>query len=106
MIASVLSPAKVEKVLPAEDGEKAATVVVPDYQLSLAIGKEGQNVRLAAKVSGWKIDIKSETQFAEQLREQGLTMEEAMGGEAPAQQDVDFADDYYPQQDQDAGYEQ
>ena len=63
LIASVLSPAKVEKVLPAEDGEKAATVVVPDYQLSLAIGKEGQNVRLAAKVSGWKIDIKSHSQF-------------------------------------------
>ena len=63
LIASVLSPAKVEKVLPADDGEKAATVVVPDYQLSLAIGKEGQNVRLAAKVSGWKIDIKSHSQF-------------------------------------------
>ena len=63
LIASVLSPAKVEKVRPAEDGEKAATVVVPDYQLSLAIGKEGQNVRLAAKVSGWKIDIKSHSQF-------------------------------------------
>lgn len=63
LIASVLSPAKVEKVIPAADGEKAATVVVPDYQLSLAIGKEGQNVRLAAKVSGWKIDIKSHTQF-------------------------------------------
>lgn len=63
LIASVLSPAKVEKVIPAADGEKAAVVVVPDYQLSLAIGKEGQNVRLAAKVSGWKIDIKSHTQF-------------------------------------------
>ena len=65
LIASVLSPAKVEKVLPAEDGEKAATVVVPDYQLSLAIGKEGQNVRLAAKVSGWKIDIKPQSQALE-----------------------------------------
>ncbi len=63
LIASVLSPAKVEKVLPAEDGEKAATVVVPDYQLSLAIGKEGQIVRLAAKFSGWKIYIKSHSQF-------------------------------------------
>ena len=67
LIASVLSPAKVEKVLPAEDGEKAATVVVPDYQLSLAIGKEGQNVRLAAKVSGWKIDIKSQSQMEESM---------------------------------------
>ena len=63
LIANVLSPAKVEQVIVAEDGEKSATVVVPDYQLSLAIGKEGQNVRLAAKVSGWKIDIKSHSQY-------------------------------------------
>lgn len=62
LITNVLSPAKVEKVI-IEDEEKNATVVVPDYQLSLAIGKEGQNVRLAAKVSGWKIDIKSHTQY-------------------------------------------
>lgn len=58
----MLSPAKVEKVI-VEDEENTATVIVPDYQLSLAIGKEGQNVRLAAKVSGWKIDIKSHTQY-------------------------------------------
>ncbi len=63
LITNVLSPAKVEDVIPAEDGTKAAIAVVPDYQLSLAIGKEGQNVRLAAKVSGWKIDIKSHTQY-------------------------------------------
>ncbi len=62
MISSALSPAKVEKVFIHED-EKSATVVVPDYQLSLAIGKEGQNVRLAAKLCGWKIDIKSHTQY-------------------------------------------
>lgn len=62
LISNVLSPAKVEKVMPDEE-EKTAVVVVPDYQLSLAIGKEGQNVRLAAKVSGWKIDIKSHTQY-------------------------------------------
>ena len=67
LIANVLSPAKVEQVIVAEDGEKSATVVVPDYQLSLAIGKEGQNVRLAAKVSGWKIDIKSHTQYEAML---------------------------------------
>jgi N utilization substance protein A len=42
------------------------TVVVPDYQLSLAIGKEGQNARLAARLTGWKVDIKSESQFAEE----------------------------------------
>ena len=63
LIASVLSPAKVEEVIVDESGEKSATVIVPDYQLSLAIGKEGQNVRLAAKVSGWKIDIKSHSQY-------------------------------------------
>ena len=62
LISNVLSPAKVEKVIIDEAEEKIATVVVPDYQLSLAIGKEGQNVRLAARVSGWKIDIKSHTQ--------------------------------------------
>ena len=63
-IASALSPAKVISVEPFE-GETGARVVVPDYQLSLAIGKEGQNARLAAKLTGWKIDIKSETQMAE-----------------------------------------
>ena len=61
-ISKVLSPAKVEKVVINED-EKTAIAVVPDYQLSLAIGKEGQNVRLAAKLCGWKIDIKSHTQY-------------------------------------------
>lgn len=65
LIANVLRPAKVEDVFIVSDSdeEKAALVVVPDYQLSLAIGKEGQNVRLAAKVSGWKIDIKSHSQY-------------------------------------------
>ena len=49
----------------ADDDEKTAKVIVPDYQLSLAIGKEGQNARLAAKLTGFKIDIKSETQVRE-----------------------------------------
>ena len=60
-IAKALSPAKVLMVYVNED-EKAARVVVPDSQLSLAIGKEGQNARLAAKLTGWKIDIKSQSQ--------------------------------------------
>ena len=64
LVSSALSPAKVEQVYVDEE-EAAATVVVPDFQLSLAIGKEGQNVRLAAKLCGWKIDIKSHTQFEE-----------------------------------------
>lgn len=62
LIKNVLSPAKVEDVIIDEE-ENAATVVVPDYQLSLAIGKEGQNVRLAARLCGWKIDIKNHTQY-------------------------------------------
>ncbi len=64
LISNVLSPANVEEVLIDEE-EKMAMVVVPDHQLSLAIGKSGQNVRLAAKLCGWKIDIKSHTQFEE-----------------------------------------
>lgn len=63
-IANSLSPAKVISVDVNED-EKVSKVVVPDYQLSLAIGKEGQNARLAAKLTGWKIDIKSESQAKE-----------------------------------------
>ncbi len=61
-IANSLSPSKVVKVI-ANEKEKSALVVVPDYQLSLAIGKEGQNARLAAKLTNWKIDIKSESQY-------------------------------------------
>lgn len=64
LVANSLSPAKVSDVQIHED-EKVARAIVPDYQLSLAIGKEGQNARLAAKLTGWKIDIKSETQAAE-----------------------------------------
>ena len=63
-IANSLSPSKVTKV-DVEESERSAIVVVPDYQLSLAIGKEGQNARLAAKLTGWKIDIKSETQYGD-----------------------------------------
>ena len=63
-IANSLSPSKVVKVIPS-DKEKSTLVIVPDYQLSLAIGKEGQNARLAAKLTNWKIDIKSESQYNE-----------------------------------------
>jgi len=64
LIENALSPAKVIAVM-ADADEKSARVVVPDYQLSLAIGKEGQNARLAARLTGFKIDIKSETQARE-----------------------------------------
>ena len=63
-VANALSPSKVIDVQVNEE-ERSTTVVVPDYQLSLAIGKRGQNARLAAKMTGWKIDIKSETDARE-----------------------------------------
>ncbi len=63
-VAKALSPARVREVL-VDDETKEATVIVPDDQLSLAIGREGQNARLAAKLTGWKVDIKSQTEFSE-----------------------------------------
>ncbi|MFZ5642396.1 MAG: transcription termination factor NusA [Bacillota bacterium] len=69
-VAASLSPAKVVAV-EIWDEEKVARVIVPDYQLSLAIGKEGQNARLAAKLTNWKIDIKSESQMEEIYRQEG-----------------------------------
>jgi len=69
-VANALSPSKVISVTLYPE-EKMARVVVPDYQLSLAIGKEGQNARLAAKLTGWKIDIKSESQMAELAKQAG-----------------------------------
>ena len=70
-IANALSPAKVVSVAVNED-EKISRVVVPDYQLSLAIGKEGQNARLAAKLTGWKIDIKSESQAENEILDDSM----------------------------------
>ena len=75
LISNVLSPAKVERVF-VSDSEKTATVIVPDHQLSLAIGKEGQNVRLAAKLCGWKIDIKNQTQYQREYEEELEAFEE------------------------------
>jgi N utilization substance protein A len=66
-VANALQPAKVKEVRIDPDTQ-TASVIVPDYQLSLAIGKEGQNARLAARLTGWRIDIKSETQFADEQR--------------------------------------
>lgn len=75
LIENALSPAKVVSVEVSKE-EKSARVIVPDYQLSLAIGREGQNARLAARLTGYKIDIKSESQIngyyeEEQWQEQG-----------------------------------
>jgi N utilization substance protein A len=67
LVANALQPAKVKEVR-IDESTGTALVIVPDYQLSLAIGKEGQNARLAARLTGWRIDIKSETQIADESR--------------------------------------
>ena len=77
LIQNALSPAKIVAVF-ADPDEKSAKVVVPDYQLSLAIGKEGQNARLAARLTGYKIDIKSETQAKDAV---GFRMEDYLDDE-------------------------
>ena len=78
-IANALSPAKVIKVnLQKDKGGKTATVVVPDDQLSLAIGREGQNARLAAKLTGWRIDIKNASEMEELRREEEAKLAEAV----------------------------
>ena len=83
LIENALSPAKVISVM-ADPDEKKASVIVPDYQLSLAIGKEGQNARLAARLTGYKIDIKSETQAKD----------------APGFRYEDYIDDEYEDEDE------
>ena len=127
LIENALSPAKVILVA-ADEEEREAQVIVPDYQLSLAIGKEGQNARLAARLTGYKIDIKSETQ----ARESGLLDELEMGyedgfegytdepliggaeedwpqdggsgeGEYPESADGEYAPEGYPQEEQPGG---
>ena len=88
-ISNALSPAKVIRVDINEE-DKAARVVVPDHQLSLAIGREGQNARLAARLTGWKIDIKSEAQYRAVLEEELMSrFEQAVDETAPD----DFEDD-------------
>jgi N utilization substance protein A len=77
-VAKALSPARVREVLVDDDG-KQATVIVPDDQLSLAIGREGQNARLAARLTGWRIDIRSETEFARDETDSGYEEEEVGG---------------------------
>ena len=101
LIENALSPAKVICVV-ADEEEREAQVIVPDYQLSLAIGKEGQNARLAARLTGFKIDIKSETQ----AREMGLF--EQMGlqyGDAPEDTYEEEIQDDYQDYDSEAGQE-
>ena len=95
LIENALSPAKVISVM-ADPDEKTAMVIVPDYQLSLAIGKEGQNARLAARLTGFKIDIKSETQaresgdfdFYEEDYEEESYEEDSYGDEGYEEEDI------------------
>ena len=93
LIQNALSPAKIVAVF-ADPDEKTAKVVVPDYQLSLAIGKEGQNARLAARLTGYKIDIKSETQAIEsgELPENYMEL-----GEGVYEEDVYDENEEYPE---------
>jgi N utilization substance protein A len=78
-VTNAISPAKVQRVSIVDDAEKVMEVVVEDKQLSLAIGKKGQNVRLAAKLTGWKIDIKSEEEKRREVEAQFGALE--VGGE-------------------------
>jgi N utilization substance protein A len=78
-VAKALSPARVREVI-VDDAERQATVIVPDDQLSLAIGRDGQNARLAARLTGWRVDIKSETEFAQDEEEIEYEGEEQADG--------------------------
>ena len=82
-VAKALSPARVREVH-VDDETKEATVIVPDDQLSLAIGRDGQNARLAARLTGWKVDITSETEFAQQEEDIEYEGEEAADGRCMA----------------------
>ena len=93
LIENALSPAKVISV-EANPDEKAARVIVPDYQLSLAIGKEGQNARLAARLTGYKIDIKSETQARASGEFDDVIKEEFAEPESEVVNESETADSY------------
>lgn len=100
LLTSALQPAKVVRVIVAPGGEQAM-VIVPDDQLSLAIGKNGQNVRLAAKLTGRRIDIMSETQYQENMRKKA---EEAFAGALPALEQIDGIGPKIAQKLKTAGY--
>jgi N utilization substance protein A len=85
-VTNAISPAKVQRVSIVDDAEKVMEVIVEDKQLSLAIGKKGQNVRLAAKLTGWKIDIKSEE---EKRREVEIQLGALEIGDTPPEEGVE-----------------
>jgi transcription termination/antitermination protein NusA len=82
-VAKALSPARVREVI-VDDEERQATVIVPDDQLSLAIGRDGQNARLAARLTGWRVDIKSETEFSQEDQDVEYEGEETFDGRCMA----------------------
>ncbi len=86
-VTNALSPAKVQRVSIVDDGERVMEVVVEDRQLSLAIGKKGQNVRLAAKLTGWRIDIKSEEDKRKEVEAQFEGLEAGITTEGPVEPD-------------------
>jgi N utilization substance protein A len=88
-VTNALSPAKVQRVSIVDDRERVMEVIVEDKQLSLAIGKKGQNVRLAAKLTGWRIDIKSEEEKRREVEAQFEGLEAASGSAAPADETPD-----------------
>jgi len=98
-VTNAISPARVQRVSIVDDAEKVMEVIVEDKQLSLAIGKKGQNVRLAAKLTGWKIDIKSEEEKRREVEAQlgaleiGDTPDEAGAGEPGADAPADAAEE-------------
>jgi N utilization substance protein A len=104
-VANALQPARVKEVR-TDPETGTALVIVPDYQLSLAIGKEGQNARLAARLTGWRIDIKSETQFAEDQRAAAAPATAAVpstAAPAPVEGASDAASEDAPIEGSDAG---
>jgi transcription termination/antitermination protein NusA len=88
-VTNAISPAKVQRVSIVDDAEKVMEVIVEDKQLSLAIGKKGQNVRLAAKLTGWKIDIKSEEEKRREVEAQFGELEVPAGSSTDASEEVE-----------------
>src|SRR5688500_8253518 len=95
LVTNALSPAKVQRVSIVDDKERVVEVVVEDKQLSLAIGKKGQNVRLAAKLTGWRIDIKSEEEKRREIEAQfeGVMPDSSSTDEAAAEEPEEPAAD-------------
>ena len=93
-VASALSPATVAKVEVVDLAARSARVVVPDYQLSLAIGREGQNARLAARLTGWRIDIHSDAEPARDIQESSSVQESSSAQESPSARESSSAREY------------